>query len=143
MAALPFPLVLACKEHDQVEIPDETAAVLAERDLPTKFRFDQIRDSYAWRSSPFILSKESIAVLEENENFDLGFLGTTMLVKESGKSTRFMQLSTHSLTGQGKPVLETLSGISGGSARASNKSGTVYDKKKKIVDQLMKGYRFE
>ena len=143
LAALPFPLVLACKEHDQVEIPDETAAVLAKRDLSTKFRFDQIRDAYAWLSSPFILSKESIAALEENKNFDLGLLGTTMLVKESGKSTRFMQLSTHSLKGHKKPVLETLSGISGGSARASSKSGTVYDKKKKIVDQLMKGYRFE
>ena len=112
--------------------------------FPPGFRFDQIRDPYAWRSSPFSFSQGiHHAALEGNENFDLGLMGTTMLVKESGRSTRFMQLSAYSLTGPEKPVLETLTGISGGSARASSKSGTVYDKKKKIVEQLMKGYRFE
>jgi len=39
-------------------------------------------------------------------------------------------------------TLEILSGVNGGSRRVSTKSGNVYDKKKKIVEQLLKGYQF-
>ena len=143
LAGLPFPLVLSCGHDGLVAIPDAAATALAKRDAPTRLWFHRSRDLLGGGNPDhFRLSKEAVGELEENENFDLGLFGTTMLVKESGKSSRFMQLTTYSVSGKDKMVLETISGVVGGSSRASSKVGNVYDKKKKIVEQLMKEYQF-
>jgi len=139
LASLTFPIVLACKENNNIEISDNSASIIAKRDVSTKLSFDRSIDLYGLGNPDhFRISKLAIDQLQQNKNFDLGLFGPTMLVKEN----RYMNLSIYQEQGKDKMTLEILSGVNGGSRRVSTKSGNVYDKKKKIVEQLLKGYQF-
>ena len=139
LASLSFPIVLACKENNTIDIPDSSALILAKRTAITKFLFNRSIDLYGGGNlDHFRISKLAIDQLLQNQKFDLGLFGPTMLVK--GK--RFMNLSIYEEPGKEKMTMETFSGVYDGSSRLSTKSGNVYDKKKKIVEQLLKGYQF-